>query len=171
MDQRLAGLLKIRVRRGIGLAIRDICSSDPYVVVTMGEQKLKTRVIKKNCNPEWNDELTLTVTNPNLPIKLTVFDRDRFSDDDPMGEAEIDIKPYLECVSMDLQDLPPGTAVKKIQPSRDNCLADESKVVWVKKGEMLQDMTLRLKNVERGEVQIQIEWNDLFPANSKASTN
>ena len=33
-------------------------------------QKLKTRVIKKNCNPEWNDVLTLSVVDPNLPIKL-----------------------------------------------------------------------------------------------------
>ncbi|GAB4853825.1 Protein C2-DOMAIN ABA-RELATED 10 [Ancistrocladus abbreviatus] len=139
----------------------------------MGDQRLKTRVIKKNCNPEWNEELTLQIWNPSIPIKLTVFDKDRFSDDDRMGEADIDINPYLECLAMGLEDLPAGTAVKKIQPSRSNCLADESKVVWVKKGHMVQDMILRLKNVERGEVQIQLEWIDIFPTptsgNSKAS--
>ncbi|CAM8927711.1 unnamed protein product [Rhodiola kirilowii] len=32
------GLLRIRVKRGINLAIRDISSSDPYVVVKMGRQ-------------------------------------------------------------------------------------------------------------------------------------
>lgn len=32
------GLLRIRVLRGVNLAIRDSRSSDPYVVVTMGEQ-------------------------------------------------------------------------------------------------------------------------------------
>lgn len=33
-------------------------------------QKLKTRVVKKNLNPEWNDILTLCVSDPNLPVKL-----------------------------------------------------------------------------------------------------
>ena len=32
------GLLRLRVRRGINLAIRDTRSSDPYVVVTMAGQ-------------------------------------------------------------------------------------------------------------------------------------
>lgn len=33
-------------------------------------QKLKTRVIKKDVNPEWNEDLTLSVTDPSIPIKL-----------------------------------------------------------------------------------------------------
>ena len=33
-------------------------------------QKLKTRVIKKDVNPEWNEDLTLSVTDPNHPIQL-----------------------------------------------------------------------------------------------------
>lgn len=33
-------------------------------------QKLKTRVMKKNVNPEWNEDLTLSISDPNLPIKL-----------------------------------------------------------------------------------------------------
>lgn len=33
-------------------------------------QRLKTRVIKKNCNPEWNDELTLSISNLDAPISL-----------------------------------------------------------------------------------------------------
>ncbi|GAB2225093.1 hypothetical protein Droror1_Dr00005879 [Drosera rotundifolia] len=163
--ERSVGLLRIRVQRGIDLAIRDICSSDPYVVITMGNnQKVKTRIIKRNINPEWNDELTLSVTNPHLPIKLTVFDFDRFSGDDEMGDADIDIKPYLECLSMGIEDLPIGTAVRKVQPDGRNYLADESKVVWVGKGRMVQDMVLKLRNVEKGLVQIQIEWIDILPS-------
>lgn len=34
----MLGLLKIRVKRGINLAVRDALSSDPYVVITMGKQ-------------------------------------------------------------------------------------------------------------------------------------
>ena len=34
----MMGLLRIRVKRGINLAIRDIKSSDPYVIVRLGKQ-------------------------------------------------------------------------------------------------------------------------------------
>ena len=34
----LQGILKVHVLRGTNLAIRDVKSSDPYVVVTTGEQ-------------------------------------------------------------------------------------------------------------------------------------
>lgn len=33
-------------------------------------QKLKTRVVQKNVNPEWNEDLTLSIDNPNLPVKI-----------------------------------------------------------------------------------------------------
>jgi Ca2+-dependent lipid-binding protein len=33
-------------------------------------QKLKTRVVKKNINPEWNEDLTLSIADPIVPIKL-----------------------------------------------------------------------------------------------------
>lgn len=120
----LMGLLKINVQRGVNLAVRDVRSSDPYVIVKMGSQvtflvphqpflgtvysllkfhsfqfqdsgtaaveysgicltliamttiqKLKTRVVKKNTNPEWNEELTLSIADPNLPIKVVSMDR------------------------------------------------------------------------------------------------
>lgn len=34
----LLGLLRIRVKRGVNLAVRDVRSSDPYVVIKMGKQ-------------------------------------------------------------------------------------------------------------------------------------
>ncbi|KAK1380618.1 GTPase activating protein 1 [Heracleum sosnowskyi] len=153
----LLGLLKVRVRRGINLAIRDAVSSDPYVVLSMGRQKFKTHVINDNCNPEWNDELTLSVKDLSLPVKLTVYDKDVFSIDDKMGEAVVDISDYIQCIRMGLQNLPDGTVVHKVHPDRNNCLSEESTIVW-NKGKMTQDMFLRLKNVESGELEIGIEW-------------
>ncbi|KAF5939204.1 hypothetical protein HYC85_023463 [Camellia sinensis] len=194
----LIGLLKIRVRRGTNLVVRDTVSSDPYVDAkrsfyfhaprypnsqpTPGQHvalggsvallfffnediishgiKMKTRVVKKNCNPVWNEELTLSIKDPNVPIILTVYDKDTFSDDDKMGDAEIDIKPYIECMKMGLENLPTGTKVDRVQPNRTNCLSDESCIIW-DSGKMFQDMSLRLRNVDRGEVEIQIQWIDL----------
>lgn len=36
--ENLLGLLRIRVKRGVNLAVRDVRSSDPYVVIKMGKQ-------------------------------------------------------------------------------------------------------------------------------------
>lgn len=77
-----------------------------------------------------------------------------------MGNAQIDIKPYLECLKMGLQGLPDGTVVRRVEVSSQNCLAEESCVVW-NKGKMTQHMILRLRDVECGEVDIQIEWLDV----------
>ncbi|NP_001316022.1 C2-domain ABA-related family protein [Solanum lycopersicum] len=155
--ENLLGLLRIRVKKGVNLAVRDVRSSDTYVVIQMAEQKLKTRVIKKDVNPEWNEDLTLSVADPNLPVMLTVYDHDSFSKDDKMGDAEFDIKPLIEALKMNLSGLPEGTIITRIQPSRSNCLSGESNIVW-KDGQVVQDMCLRLRNVECGEVELQLQW-------------
>ena len=36
--ENLLGLLRIHVEKGVNLAIRDVVSSDPYVVIKMGKQ-------------------------------------------------------------------------------------------------------------------------------------
>ncbi|KAG7589691.1 C2 domain [Arabidopsis suecica] len=153
----LVGLVRIQVKRGINLARRDAFSSDPFVVITMGQQKLKSFTVKNNCNPEWNEELTLAIENPNEPVNLMVYDKDTFTSDDKMGDAEIDMKPFLEIHKMGLQQLPDGTEIKRIVPTRDNCLAEDSRIVY-DNGKIVQDMILVLKNVECGKIEIQLEW-------------
>ncbi|KAL4012619.1 hypothetical protein IC575_029726 [Cucumis melo] len=166
----LLGLLRIRIIRGVNLAVRDVRSSDPYIVVKMSKQKLKTRVIKKDINPEWNEDLTLSVTDPNALVKLTVYDHDTFSMDDKMGDAEFEIGPYIEALKMDLSGLPSGTIVSRVQPSRQNCLAEESGIVWVE-GKVVQNICLRLRNVECGELEIQLQWIDLPGSKAALITN
>ncbi|WOL14086.1 GTPase activating protein 1-like isoform X2 [Canna indica] len=157
MGKNILGLLKVQVLRGVNLAVRDFRSSDPYVILKMGKQKLKTRVIKRNTNPEWNDELTLSVEDPNLPVRLQVFDKDTFTFDDPMGDAEFDICMLVEAVKMNLKGLPNGTIITKVTPRRHNCLAEESPVYW-SDGTVYQDLVLRLRNVECGELELQLRW-------------
>lgn len=145
--------------RGVNLAIRDLRSSDPYIVIRMGKQKLKTRVVRKSVNPEWNDELTLSIEDPTLLIKLDVFDKDTFFDD-PMGNAELDIRPLVEVVRMRLQGVEDNTVVKKLVPNRQNCLAEES-AIYMSEGAVKQDVVLRLRNVECGEIELQLQWIDI----------
>jgi len=37
-------------------------------------QKLKTGVVKDNCNPEWNEEFTLSIKDVKTPIHLVSTD-------------------------------------------------------------------------------------------------
>ncbi|KAD4888343.1 hypothetical protein E3N88_20416 [Mikania micrantha] len=122
-------------------------------------KKLKTRVVKKNINPEWDEDLTLSVAEP-LPVKLEVYDRDTFSMDDKMGDAMFDIQPFMEAVRMRLGNLPDGTIITTVKPTRTNCLAEESHVTWTN-GKVVQKMVLRLQHVECGEVEIQLSWIDI----------
>ncbi|KAM0960619.1 hypothetical protein ACFX2I_025533 [Malus domestica] len=158
--ENMMGLLRIHVQRGVNLAVRDMKSSDPYVVVKMGKQKLKTRVVKRNVNPEWDERLTLSVTEPSLPITLSVYDKDTFSFDDKMGDAEFDIALFIQVLRMRLEGLPDGTVITKVQPSRENCLAEESCIIW-SNGKLVQNMILRLRNVECGEIELQLQWIDV----------
>ncbi|KAL5574006.1 hypothetical protein UlMin_023603 [Ulmus minor] len=154
------GLLRIHIQKGVNLAVRDVTSSDPYVVIKMAKQKLKTRVVKKSLDPEWNEDLTLSISDPTLPIKLFVYDKDTFSLDDKMGDAEFEIGTFLEALRMRLGGLPNGTIVTRVQPNRENCLAEESCIVW-SDGKLVQNMCLRLRNVETGEIELQLEWIDI----------
>ncbi|CAJ1932439.1 unnamed protein product [Sphenostylis stenocarpa] len=161
----ILGLLKFRIIRGINLAIRDAIkgrASDPYVVLNVGDQKLKTSVIKNNCNPEWNEERTISIKDVTTPIHLSVYDKDTFSVDDKMGDADIDLKPYIQCVQiMGLNKLPNGSVVMTFQPDETNCLSQESCCIW-RNENIVQEMTLGLKNVESGELVVEIEWVDVI---------
>ncbi|XP_065621942.1 ADP-ribosylation factor GTPase-activating protein AGD12 isoform X2 [Quercus suber] len=64
------GLLKVKVIKGTNLAIRDMMTSDPYVILTLGQQTVQTTIIKSNLNPVWNEELMLSVPQHFGPLKL-----------------------------------------------------------------------------------------------------
>lgn len=90
----------------------------------------------------------------------TVYDHDTFSKDDKMGDAEFDIKALVEAMGTDLHRLPSGVTVTRVEPSRQNCLAEASSIKWTDK-KVSQDLCLRLRNVECGEVELSLHWVDL----------
>ncbi|XP_074309399.1 protein C2-DOMAIN ABA-RELATED 7-like [Silene latifolia] len=156
------GLLKIKVIRGMNLVVMDFTSSDPYVVISIGDQDVQTGHVYDTCNPYWSDEdeLTLGVYDLDTPIILKVYDKDTFKGDDFMGESRIDIIPYLEYVKAGLAPLSTGSIVGKIDPSEQNCLHETSYILW-KDGQLVQKMILRLNNVLTGEVEIQVRWEEV----------
>lgn len=87
-----------------------------------------------------------------------VYDKDTFSTDDFMGEAEIDIQPLLaaarahEKSSIDDE----STHLGKWVASKENGLLRDG-VISVEDGKIRQEISVRLQNVERGELEVQLE--------------
>ncbi|KAE8686183.1 auxin efflux carrier component 1-like [Hibiscus syriacus] len=90
----------------------------------------------------------------------TVYDHNTFSKDDKMGDAEFDIRPYVEALKQDLEDIPSGTTISRVQSCRTNCLSEESAIKWID-GKVVQNLFPRLRNVECGELEIELNWIDL----------
>ena len=66
---------------------------DPYVEVTIGEEVKRTCVIQHNLNPVWDKQMVFHVRKSDLsrPILLSVFDKDRISSDDHVGDTKVSI--------------------------------------------------------------------------------
>ena len=75
-------------------------SSDPYMEITSltGERIYKTEVIKKELNPEWRTfDLNMErVSNAGKDFKVVVYDWDRFSKPDIIGEARINVAAFVK---------------------------------------------------------------------------
>ncbi|XP_047939249.1 probable ADP-ribosylation factor GTPase-activating protein AGD11 isoform X2 [Salvia hispanica] len=136
------GLIKVSILRGTNLVVRDMVTSDPYVVLSLGNQSMKTRVIKNNINPVWNECLMLSIPSDIPPLKLflcwqDVYDKDTFSTDDFMGDAVIDIEPLLSVARATESS---STGAVTFQPGR-----------------VKQVVCISLQNVERGSIEIELE--------------
>ncbi|XP_058115245.1 protein C2-DOMAIN ABA-RELATED 11 [Magnolia sinica] len=153
------GVLKVTVVQGKKLVVRDFTSSDPYVIIKLGNQTVKTKVINSCLNPVWNEEFTFTVKEPLGVLKLEVFDKDRFKSDDKMGHAHLNLQAIETAARLRrvLQVSAGETQLRKMVPSDDNCLVGESFVSCVN-GEIVQDVWLKLCGVESGELELKIRW-------------
>ncbi|XP_042006812.1 probable ADP-ribosylation factor GTPase-activating protein AGD13 [Salvia splendens] len=155
------GVLKVKVLNGTDLAVRDVLSSDPYVVLKLGKQRVQTAVVESNLNPVWNEELMLSVPQNYGPIKLEVYDYDTFSTDDVMGEVEIDIQPMITAATafVDAEKFE-NMQIGKWLKSHDNGLLEDSTVNIVD-GKVKQSVSLKLQKVECGEIHLEMEWMSL----------
>ncbi|XP_010273190.1 PREDICTED: probable ADP-ribosylation factor GTPase-activating protein AGD11 [Nelumbo nucifera] len=151
------GLIKVNIVRGTNLAVRDMITSDPYVILSLGQQSMKTRVIKNNLNPVWNERLMLSIPDTVPPLKVLVYDKDTFTPDDHMGEAEIDIQPLVYAAQAYENSKTTETIqLGKWLATNDNTLVKDS-VITLTHGKVKQEITLRLQNVERGVLEIELE--------------
>ncbi|EPS74285.1 hypothetical protein M569_00465 [Genlisea aurea] len=112
------GVLHVKVLRAANLKKKDLLgASDPYVKLKLTETKApskKTTVKYKNLNPEWNEEFTMVVKDPQTQVlELTVYDWEQIGKHDKMGLNAVPLK-----------DLPPDETklvaldlLKKMDPN------------------------------------------------------
>ncbi|CAN1227827.1 ADP-ribosylation factor GTPase-activating protein AGD12 [Linum grandiflorum] len=155
------GLLKVKVVKGTNLAVRDMMSSDPYVVLSLGNQTVQTAAVSSNLNPVWDEELMLSIPQEFGIIKLQVYDYDTFSADDIMGEADIDLHPLINsAVAYGDPEMFGNMQIGKWLKSDDNALIEDSTINIVD-GKVKQQVFLKLQNVESGELELELEWLSL----------
>nr|GMC68031.1 protein C2-DOMAIN ABA-RELATED 4-like [Ipomoea batatas] len=94
--ENLLGLLRIHIHRGVNLAVRDVSTSDPYVIVRMGKQFL------------------------------------------------------VVCCAFAAASWSQG----------QTALSEASNIMW-ENDKVVQKMVVRLQNVERGEVELELNWIDI----------
>ena len=86
-----------------------------------------------------------------------VYDKDTFSTDDRMGEAEIDIQPLVAAAkAYENSSISESMQLGKWLATDDNTLVKDS-VISLVDGKVKQEITLKLQNVERGELEIELE--------------
>ena len=90
------GTLKVVLKCGVGLKPADSNGlSDPYVVLETGGGKAqKSSTVYKSLNPTWDE--TFAFTGPlddflRTGLELRVWDKDKFSRDDALGKAKLQL--------------------------------------------------------------------------------
>eukprot|EP00794_Sanderia_malayensis_P003076 gene3076-3541_t len=96
------GVLKIEVIEAEDLMARDINvfsknTSDPYVVLHVGQRSFKTKEMTETLSPVWNEAYELFIDNSQgRKIKVEVFDKDRGTSDESLGRTEISISKIVQ---------------------------------------------------------------------------
>ncbi|KAK7409763.1 hypothetical protein VNO78_00056 [Psophocarpus tetragonolobus] len=95
--KRPVGILNTKVLKAMKLKKKDLLgASDPYVKLRLTDDNLaskKTTVKHKNLNPEWNEEFSLVVKDPeSQALEFYVYDWEQVGKHDKMGMNMVPLK-------------------------------------------------------------------------------
>ena len=94
--------LKMMVRKAEKLPKVDTFGwIDAYLSMSLGEESHKTKIIKKNENPEWNEDFEFAVTDPTDVLKIALFDWEMTSSHRSVGEIMIKVSEVIQMKSLD----------------------------------------------------------------------
>merc|ERR1711915_35894 len=102
-----AGDISINVHKARDIEKKGMMGkADPYVVILYGDQKVKSKTIKNNHNPEWEYTANFHIKPENADsISISVFDED-FGKDDTLGSTTLDLRSVQEYKSLKNQWIP-----------------------------------------------------------------
>ncbi|XP_059073551.1 GTPase activating protein 1-like [Cryptomeria japonica] len=159
-EEEMQKCVKVTVLRGTNLVVKDIRSSDPYVVLKFANKVVCTKVVKKNLNPTWNEEFKFPISSfSHYLLKLEVWDKDKvfgidwLDPDDFMGVAKIDLKHLIN------REKCPSQHKLGMSPSKENILHQDSYIIQTADGKRIQEVCLKLHNVTSGLVYLRLEWS------------
>ncbi|GBC07924.1 hypothetical protein RclHR1_00780004 [Rhizophagus clarus] len=110
------GTLKVTVYEAvIPIEVHEKSSVNTYCQVQLNRQIFKTKVVKDDIFPHWNQYLMFSVTTLEDTLKLSVYQYDKYSEDEYLGKAEIGLH-FLEHyggnetdkIKLQLKDVAPG---------------------------------------------------------------
>lgn len=86
--------------------------SDPYVKLKLAGRSFRSRVVREDLNPRWNEVFEVIVTSiPGQELEVEVFDKD-LDKDDFLGRCKVSLTTVLNSGFLDewltLEDVPSG---------------------------------------------------------------
>ncbi|KAK4418679.1 Elicitor-responsive protein 3 [Sesamum alatum] len=100
------GTLEVVLVSAIGLENTDfLANMDPYVIITCESEEKKSKVASgQGCSPKWNETFLFTVSSGAKELNIRILDKDNYTADDFVGEANIPLAPVF-----DKEEVPPTT--------------------------------------------------------------
>lgn len=135
---------------------------DPFVIVTYGTSTFRTRAIRHNLNPTWNEKLFFHVRNSheNYKIKFAVYDKDKFTNNDFIASQEITLADIIQKVPTPPSSPGSTTTTDETETPSDEierCMGRHTMPLNLKKSEKWQDsihptLTIRAKFIPYVEI-------------------
>ncbi|EKX53423.1 hypothetical protein GUITHDRAFT_54647, partial [Guillardia theta CCMP2712] len=95
------GVAEVGVIKAKSLKRMDMAGlSDPYVMLSMTggggwrKKAKKTKIVRNNLNPEWNQEFSFPVTDLEQKVELILYDHDDLGSDDIMGYVIVPVADF-----------------------------------------------------------------------------
>lgn len=132
--------LKVTILQGRDLRAADFNNSDPFAVVYANRRQVKTKTIMKTLEPVWNEYFEIDVTDPYHVVKVVVYDWDKWSSNDFLGQ-----------IVFPIADLADGKKVKKWY-----------KLIQKGGGKDTTKKSQKEKDDENdlGEIELEMEWTE-----------
>lgn len=76
---------------------------DPYVRLQLGNHRSKTKVVKKNLNPVWDEKFDFMVGELSEELIITVLNEDKYFNNDVLGKVKVPLLKVLDGENLSLR--------------------------------------------------------------------